>query len=432
MTPSARGPHPGEQGFVLIGVVIFVIALSIIVLSLYSLSSYEAQFLQRSLDDEQAFQSAVGGIERAKFALSVPPYLLESVAQNLPEGVISARAVQVQAPNPDSLVSGPVFWNPAANPVLIQVTSLVNGRRRTVEACFEPRMTQDYYSQVITTSGSIVVDSLAALEGGQPTDRRWTIDLLGPVSEGAIPSDVSAWRPFLRIPPDSIRTNPVSPPHLAEYFAQYPVSAVTPASFDLRRVYELNAPLESPKFFCAPDDRDHFYYNKWTATPDTVWVHGLAIWEFPRGVRFDAPLCVKGLSGTDCLVIVAGRAGPQPTPENDPQTGIRLFAGLRADLGVSVILVSDGRVYLQNISPLALHSYAYDIAVYAQDVTLTGPETRPFPPPARFMTLEHSADGSLDNVYVNLLANQGALPDVGAVNGRSLTLVSGTWHATDR
>ena len=45
MTPRDRSPRHGESGFVLIGVVIFVLALTIIGISLFSLSSYEAQFL---------------------------------------------------------------------------------------------------------------------------------------------------------------------------------------------------------------------------------------------------------------------------------------------------------------------------------------------------------------------------------------------------
>ena len=69
------------------GVVMFVLALTILGISLFGLSSYEAQFFGTSSDGSQAFYSAVGGIERAKFVLARKKHY-EDVALNLPLGDI--------------------------------------------------------------------------------------------------------------------------------------------------------------------------------------------------------------------------------------------------------------------------------------------------------------------------------------------------------
>jgi hypothetical protein len=55
-----------DRGFVIVGVVMFVLALTILGLSLFSLSSYESQFLNRSLAREQAcgLQHPFGGVDR--------------------------------------------------------------------------------------------------------------------------------------------------------------------------------------------------------------------------------------------------------------------------------------------------------------------------------------------------------------------------------
>src|SRR5882762_4373424 len=94
-TRSGAAPSAGK-GFVLVGVVMFVLALTILGISLFGLSTYEAQFYGESSNALQAFYSAAGGIERAKFVL-VSQKTLESVTDNLTqpggvEGVVYARA----------------------------------------------------------------------------------------------------------------------------------------------------------------------------------------------------------------------------------------------------------------------------------------------------------------------------------------------------
>src|SRR5262245_17287191 len=58
-----------EAGFILPGVVMFVLVLTIIGLSLFSLSSYEAQFMHQTLRKTEAFYEAASAIDRARFVL---------------------------------------------------------------------------------------------------------------------------------------------------------------------------------------------------------------------------------------------------------------------------------------------------------------------------------------------------------------------------
>src|SRR5262249_38055573 len=97
----ANPRRDGERGFVLPGVVMFVIVLTILGLSLFALSSYEAQFMNATLDQTQAFYFANGAIDRARYLLT-STYRLQDVASNLGAGVDSAIAIQDPYGNPNS------------------------------------------------------------------------------------------------------------------------------------------------------------------------------------------------------------------------------------------------------------------------------------------------------------------------------------------
>ena len=430
MTPRDRSPRPGEAGFVLIGVVIFVIALTIIGMSLYSLSSYEAQFLQRSLDGEQAFQSAVGGIERAKFALTsplpLPSYVLDNVRRSLPlENVTAAVAIQ----NGDS--TGTVDWH--GTDVTIRVTAEVNGARRTVEGRFKPSLVNNIYAQAITTSGHITVDAAANADpSSPPTDRSHTIDLTGRIWQGGTPVDTS-WTLILRswLPP--ILTDPVDPPAVAQFLSGHP--SPTAAQFipgpPPRYILDAGPGHPALAYFGVPVGTAASAFSLWdgTSVGPEIQVTGCAVWLFPRGVRFDYQVQVTGHGPDDCLVIVADASG---TCTDDSTAGIWFFGGLQAN--IPVILVADGRIYVQHLNNYDGYSEAPDITLYARDVCLTGPNRIPVthPPPAvpPHMSLTHDPTGRLDTYWVPWLAGQGALPNLTSVSGRELTFVPGSWQAS--
>ena len=436
---AAPGPRTrGTAGFVLIGVVIFVLALTIIGLSLFSLSSYEAQFLQRSLDEEQAFQSAVGGMERAKFLLERMDDL-GLVSQAWPPGTHVVAASAAQRVPAGLVTAGPVSWDPADSVYLSITAEIITPQadtvRRTVSGRFIPRTNRSYYSQIATSSDEIAADAVAAAVP-PPTDRTDTIQMLGSVWQGGAHPDTS-WINVLGQRPDiPIITGAVPTPDLTAFFADHPVSAATPAAPQAGYDYYLNAPVNSPEYFCAPSSPDQFFYPTPSALDVNVWVHGLAVWEFPRGVRFDGPLVVTGPGSGNCLVIVAGpNLCPPPgcSWEHEPETAVRLFAGLRVDPGVSLIIVSSGRVYLQHINNMSgTSSVAGDLAIYTRYLYLTGPERHPPVGTAKTMLLQHAPTGNLETVYLDLLGSQGALPGYGSGSGRTLALDSGSWQASSR
>src|SRR5438128_1554566 len=124
-----------ESGFVLIGVIMFVLALTILGLSLFSLSGYEVAFLGSSLDDTRAFYDALGGIDRAKFCMAESQLqTLADVKNGLPiEGVVYARARYVGTDDSTSAV----LWD-GTKKVEIRVVAVENKARRVVEAQFTP------------------------------------------------------------------------------------------------------------------------------------------------------------------------------------------------------------------------------------------------------------------------------------------------------
>jgi len=423
MTPRDRAPRPGEAGFVLIGVVIFVLALTIIGISLFSLSSYEAQFLQRSIDGEQAFQTAAGDIERARFVLALRQARLENVAENLPPNTsVSARQVQ----NGDTVSSGPVDWTPT-NPVFLNVTARANQEQRTIECRFKPL--REIYSQLITTHGGIEVKAYAT----DGSDRRNTVHLDGPVWEGIMPPDTLAWLDVIDAPPKpvGIATDPVPLPAVARYLSSHSgLPSPDPHINTGWWRYQLHAGVGKVGFFSTPSgDPDFSLYDKQTSHPVKLEVTGCAIWLMPNGIRFDQKVTVQGTSGpgSDCLIIVAGRSGTFPA---DPAAGIWFFGGLESN--IPVILVSDGRVCIQDMTDPSggvgwgHYSFVRDMTIFARDVVLTGPV------PGLELWLMHPPTGDLDNYWVPRLADRGDLPNVTSASGRELTLIPGTWHASDR
>jgi hypothetical protein len=425
--PSRRG----DSGFVLIGVVIFVLALTIIGMSLYSLSSYEAQFLQRSQDGEQAFQSAVGGLERVKYVLSTSPYRMDRVKQSLPADLVAATAIQVQGGLPDS--TSPVVWG--GGDVFLSVTAQVGQEQRSIRGFFRPRLRQQAYTQLLATNGGIVVEP----ENPPGVDRRYTVHLAGSVWQGTVPPDPSTWTSVLGSGPAlTIATDPVPLPQVPQYLSSYlgpapqsPDPDPGPGPFPPWRVYPLFAGIGNVAFFKTPPsmvgNSDFSLYDSQTVKDVMLGVSGCAVWLMPQGIRFDRKVRVVGWSGTpqtDCLIIVAGQSGSMAY--NDPEAGIWFNDGLQTD-GTPVILVTNGRVRIQH-NTSGDDSYVSEITIYAGDVLLTGPDVSS----GRQMWLNHTSGAELDTYWVPRLADAGDLPNLTSTSGRELALVMGTWRVTGR
>jgi hypothetical protein len=434
MTQRDRSPRPGGAGFVLIGVVIFVLALTIIGISLFSLSSYEAQFLQRSIDREQAFQSAAGcGIERARFVLTLPDAQLDNVQDSLPPGVVRTVAIQGE----DS--TGAVDWGINADSVLIRVTAGRVGAQRVVEAYFRPVVTLNFYSSLITVSKGIEVEDESPLE---PEDRDRTVLLDGPVWESS-GDNPNRWLQHLLMPPDpdSIRTSPdVELPDVAPFLSPsgrlasaQPVVRFEPGPNSVSYTLDASGTSGVPGYFGPTDSDANFsLHSGMTNAFCTIQVRGLAVWLLPRGAMFYQGTTITGDPDTDCLVVIAGpmtgTVGYSSAP--GPTSSICFLGYLRAQ--IPVILVSNGEVLLWHENDNNVDGFANDLAIFARSVRLMGPEVGAVP--RALLQLHRNLDGvgPLNTLFLDALASQGALPNASSVGGRRLDLIPGTWHASDR
>jgi hypothetical protein len=411
--PASRAPAP-DQGFVLVGVVVFVLALTILVLSLYGLSSYEAQFLQRSIDAEQAFQSAVGGIERAKFALAQTSRL-ESVTGNLPEDVDSTVAVQ------DGREAGTVVWD--GPNVTIRVTARVSGARRTIVGNFTPKdsVALSYYSSLITVSEGVEV--VTESENHYADNRDHAVLLGSPIwassaSSGHVPND---WDHLIPPVPD-IRTSPQVPvPDVAPFLTPGKIAAATlitatgaPAH---PIILDASATPGVPAYFRADDTDPYFSFNSYPRTSCAIHVSGLAVWLLPRGAFFNQGTVITGDPSTACLVVIA-------KPGSDHTSSIFFNGYLQAS--IPVILVSSGEVLLWHENNYREDTITNDVAIFARSASLMGPD-----PDYGVLHLSRNPNGPLNTLFLEELARHGALPNA-SWGGRRLDLIPGTWQASDR
>jgi hypothetical protein len=419
MTTPRERSHDDESGFVLIGVVVFVLALTILGLSLFSLSGYEAQFLGRSLNDEQAFYFAMGGIERAKFALGKSPYRLDNVSQNLPlEGVTTAEAAQNQ--NGVLKTAGLVDWK--GSNIRIRVTAQSNGVTRSLEGWYDPTLGENYYKRLITTPGPITIAPL----GGASATPRIPALLSGDVWEH-LPNDSTNWYPQLAAPlPNPIRADAVPIPDAVAFCGGH--LPARPAPWDpATNTFDLRGPSNAPRYYQAPaglTTADLSLYDTGNAPAPTILVNGRAILLVPNGVRFEGAVRVMPNAGhQDCLVIVAG-AGTDPY-HNVANPGIWFFGGIES-LTVPVILVSSGKVLIEHFNNASGHSEVAGLSIFAPSVYLLPPDSHVPPDPTRYMRLTHTPDSPIDQ-QIDWLAPFGALPNILQSSDYKLALVPDTW-----
>jgi hypothetical protein len=402
---------PREDGFVLIGVVIFVLALTILGLSLFSLSGYEVQFLGESRDRDQAFYLATGGIERAKFAL-VSQGTLQSVKSNLPfEGVTYARA-RYTLPPQDS--SGNVVFS-SGRDISIRVLAFANGQRRMVETRFRPRTAPDFYKRLVTATTGLVF----------PPAGPWNSRTFFSGDAMQMSTDTTTWTGLGARPRFAPRNGAVIPiPAVGSYFQTHfndPSTTERPPQIG-NPTYVLHKPPGAPQNEVA--------YFKTTAPPlpalnslhdvnvnPVIDVKGLVVWMFDRGVRFDNFVTVTG-NANDCLVIVAQNGSFLPGLED---AGIYFFAGISSDK-VPVILVTDSIVRDEQFAnnTLGVTEVGY-LSIFASQVLPFGPFV------GGSMTLTHDPNSPFDQPggLIDQLYAQGALPNPSV--GAAIDPVRGQW-----
>jgi len=428
MSGRIRRQPDSERGFVLVGVVMMVLALTILGLSLFSLSTYEAQFLEHSIDSQQALQCALGGIDRARYALIAKDQTLAQVHSGLPiEHVYYARATQRQGipPVPDS--SGSVDWS--GDVIHIESYATVNGVTRTAEADYIPHQTINWYSRLMTISNSASADlTIPLFDSSTPTPRaRTQVSLSDSLWLGA---SITGWEPGVIVPPPHPVIPQVPVPAAPLFIASHSAIQTTPPP---AANLTFHAPPDGPPTYWYTDTHQSgfSYYDvkDGVAANHQIHVTGRVVWCLPQGVRFDNP--VEVISDGDpnaCLVIVASNGydgQPVGTRPYDHYGAIWFFSGLISSQ-VPIILVSDGHVKIEAGQVTGATTDVEHLSIFANDVFLMGPTTSPVGP---YMTLNYGNRATMKS-QLDFLFSFGALPNSSAPSSQQLTLRPGTWRIT--
>lgn len=427
----SRAPRPGrEDGFVLVGVVMMVLALTIIGLSLYSLSGYESQFFIRSLSARQALYRASGGIEIVKKLVITP--LGSPAATRLSnaalavgrENIVSALAWQ-ENPN-DS--SGPLDWS---RDVHIRVGVNVNGVTRTVRGTYSLSQPNNPYWRLFTAPGGIAYDAAAdrgtlRARGGawhpvrQPQDSAWIRQLESEsrvaLTTGTTPSPVSAAYITTYYP-----ASPTSPDTawLSRDFNPFPT--YTTLTMDM----DAGAAAGSYRYFRSATDlwtvyRPNLpYFDFYTIANVTVRVRGTAIWIVPAGLYVEGEFRVQRMTGASeaNLIIVAG---PNNRFAADPGAGAIFDKGIETPLDdANVFVVSHGAVRIRDRSQAEDDMRVRNLCVFANAITLGGPDDDTH-------RLEFNYRPEFRAVADDLYG-RGLLPAATGVRTSAFTFRPGTW-----
>ncbi|HEX4932996.1 MAG TPA: hypothetical protein VFV33_07450, partial [Gemmatimonadaceae bacterium] len=331
--------------------------------------SFESQFFFRSRDKARAFQAAMGGLERARFAIATDGQM-ENVASNLgPAGV--TYAVAWQSSRDDSTGT---CWN-SSDPVTIRVLAEVGQDREMLEANFDPEAGLGLYKRLMSLNGDLYVTVADAF--GSRIDYTFL--------QGAIRKRGPSAGPWGPGNPNVEVMNTIPLPDLSGswWTTHYPGATEVNEVGNNNR-WELYAGAGNTAFFRTddpggPDEDPNFSVSATTSSPQpTIDVSGTAIWMLPRGAYFPAHVQVTG-SGT--LVIVA-----RPTPS---ATGILSGVGIgfRGSLdglvggaNVNVLLVSSGDVRVEHaighVSDTAELPY---VSIFARNCHVMGPYNQTFP-----------------------------------------------------
>ena len=423
-------PHPAqdERGFILVGVVTFMLALTILGMSLFALSSYEAQFFTASTAREQSLQNSESGMELVKVLLAAPgsdlsrlEYAHRAEGQM---GVTSALAYQQRSADPnDTTSTGPVDWN---NTMVIVVAAKSGGVERTLQARYTPGPAEDPYKRLLVAGSGVSVStsnaSVLTLSG-----KVWQ-----PVASDADTSwsDNVTWtagRPVETETPPTPMGDAFVDDHVA-HGLQDPSAGTDLHDHDNYEIWFRGS--SAPTFFHSPgsptdhdasQDHEFDWYSFYVNDNLSIHVQGVAVWVVDQGVCFDDQVTVNAIdSNPSTLVIVAKANLRDPGNVN---RGIFFKGGLQVNDGVRVFLVSQGDISLVHIHDDSKTHVAPAVSIVAGGrIEIGGPES------GDEFDLGHDAP-SMDPLANDLFA-QGALPQLMGGTGANFVVTRGTWLET--
>lgn len=423
MTPHAlRSAAHDERGFLLVGVIMFMLALTILGLSLFSLGTYEARFFHEAQAREQALQSSESGSAVVRAHLLAPPYRLENAQRAVGRnGIVRAIAYQWRSSNPSDTVSrGAIVWD---STMVIAVTARHGTEERTTLARFVPVPARTPYQTLFTAGGGLWYDTRNSSVRN--------VELSGPVQHLVTTGADSAW--VNQVSWTSGR--PLDPSPAATVYADAFVDRKLPLASPPTAWDENDLDLDlintgtTPRFFSSPptpesaqDDPEASQFGFYTDGTLTITVRGPCVWVVPDGVCFGRRVVVQpqpGQSGS--LVIVAKRNGRAPGFEN---RGLWFQGGLSLSdpNNVSLFLVSSSDIALGYVRNSTESRDVRALSVVAGGrIDLMGPSGG-----FRFR-LTHPT--SMDATATTLLS-QDALPPTSGGNGRVLAYSGASWKET--
>ena len=419
-------PDASERGFMLVGVVMFMLALTILGLSLFGLSSYEAQFFNASVQREQSLKDAEGGMELVKALLQLQPQRLENAQLAVGQhGITSAIAYQWRGPlETDTTSQGAVNWD---STIVLAITARQGNEARTVQARFLPTPGELPYQKLVSAGGQIRCNT----DNGTTV---WGLELRGPVWQFVDSWSDTSWTELLSWPSGRPLNTSLAPKPLADAFVDdHLPSATGPTGWSgAGGSYELTLdnPGGSPHFFRSPPSPCDAgsggrcaSYSFYVDDDLTIRVRGTVVWVVPDGACFRRNLRVvpieAGSPGT--LVLVAKANRRDPGYEN---RGLWLQGGLTVtETDVRVFLVSEGDIAVTRTHNRDESQDARRVSIVAAgDVELGGPL-----PGSRQRFLHITSE--MAPLAEQLMA-QGALPTLSAGSAIHFVLARSSWVET--
>lgn len=422
--------RPSEPGFVLVGVVMFVLALGILGLSLFSLSSYEAGFFQRSLDEERATQRAAGGVELVKKLIAMQPYSMNQAKTAEGRlGIISARAWQINGGNIDS--TSAVDWS---RHVQILVRTRVGLSVHTVEGEFMPAPGESPYKRLITSNGLIWYNPIDV----NGFNRSGTTRLERPIWQTVTSAVDTAWTAHVLWPNGRpLKTTQVPIPEVAAFIGAHlnggtPRVAIddttsTPRRLSMDAGGDFDVAFFRSSAMTSADEGTAFgpNFDYFSSAATDITIHGTCVWMIPAGLRFNGRVKLLSAGGAaDNLIIVAGPNGRHIEGGTDYRDiGLWFFNGLdiATPSSLRVFLVTNGSTRLEHFDGLSPSSSALGLSIFADGVFLMGPRTSS----AAQMHLRYELDM---DARADLLTSMDQLPSWGGSATSRFALVPGSWR----
>jgi hypothetical protein len=421
--PSAQSD---QDGFVLIGVVMFILALTILGLSLFGLSSYEGQFMERSYVEAQALLSAQGAVERAKFIIAKkrdigPVHTLAT--DDYPPGTYSVCAWQAGHDHANETDSTGTLRQDI--PVRIRAAVGLQGVKRMIEVQYTPSEEGNLYKRLITAQNGVFVNNPEGPNGGHPACYQTSLN--GEIKYNST-TDMSCAIPgqYTILLPGGVPL-----PELTSYFTDFGGTAETVPNPSQTTGFTFAPPSNGVKFYRSHNDDDAGDYgalysayvmSKDPGTETTIEVgSGTAIWLLDHGFRSDKITKIHGGPG-GCLVMVSGiNLGLDPDYNG---VGIGFFAGVQSN--VPVILVTTGEVRMEHFYNDDQSSDLPYLSIFALHAWFGGPAA------GDLLTVSHPKNSpyDADAGLIDQLCDDGYLPNSSGLGVR-FSSIAGTWKELD-